>query len=148
MSLFRITHTRSLDYGWPVILHRTFLCPSCKMVREYFKFNHVAGIREHVSCCASMSDWAAYIHIYVMRIPHAVRIENVTACFAFVFTKSHFAQAINYVVSAAWRNHRSILLYLTYNFVCIILQYSYVADHTDEYKYTSFLFLFSSNYCY
>ena len=41
------------------------------------------------------------IHIYVMRIPHAVRIENVTACFAFVFTKSHFAQAINYVVSAA-----------------------------------------------
>ena len=50
---------------------------------------------------ASMSGWAACIHIYVMRIPHAVRIENVTACLAFVFTKSHFAKAINYVVTAA-----------------------------------------------
>ena len=50
---------------------------------------------------ASMSGWAAYIHIYVMRIPHAFRIENVTACLAFVFTKSHFAKAINYVVAAA-----------------------------------------------
>ena len=83
------------------LVNASFSLPEWQAAKMIFFAPCVAGTREHVSRRASMSGWAAYIHIYVMRIPHAVRIENVTACLAFVFTKSHFAQAMNYVVSAA-----------------------------------------------